>query len=63
MGTSGYCDSEYANTGKLNLKYDTYRFGVVLLELITGHKAINDTKPSRQCNLVSWVILCYFDCK
>lgn len=55
MGTQGYCAPEYAMTGQLTLKSDIYSFGVVLLELITGRKAIDGTRPRGQQNLVSWV--------
>ncbi|RVW45136.1 Serine/threonine-protein kinase PBS1 [Vitis vinifera] len=44
MGTHGYCAPEYATTGKLTIKSDTYSFGVVLLELITGQFAIDPTR-------------------
>ena len=55
MGTYGYCAPEYAMSGKLTLKSDIYSFGVVLLELITGRKAIDVTKKPGEQNLVSWV--------
>ena len=55
MGTYGYCAPEYAMSGKLTLKSDIYSFGVVLLELITGRKAIDVTKRPGEQNLVSWV--------
>ncbi|KAF8406710.1 hypothetical protein HHK36_008802 [Tetracentron sinense] len=54
MGTYGYCAPEYAMSGKLTLKSDIYSFGVVLLELITGRKAIDRTKIQGEQNLVSW---------
>ncbi|XP_039061524.1 probable serine/threonine-protein kinase PBL21 [Hibiscus syriacus] len=54
MGTYGYCAPEYAMSGKLTLKSDIYCFGVVLLELITGRKAIDTTKKHGEHNLVSW---------
>lgn len=65
MGTHGYCAPEYANTGKLTLKSDIYSFGVVLLELISGRKAL---MPSSECvgnqsrYLVHWVILSTLFC-
>lgn len=55
MGTYGYCAPEYAMTGQLTFKSDIYSFGVVLLELITGRKAIDTTRPQREQNLVAWV--------
>lgn len=55
MGTPGYCAPEYAMTGKLSLKCDIYSFGVVLLELITGRKAIDNTLDMGERNLIAWV--------
>ncbi|KAI4356428.1 hypothetical protein L6164_000450 [Bauhinia variegata] len=54
MGTYGYCAPEYERTGQLTVKSDVYSFGVVLLELITGKRVIDITRPTRQQNLVSW---------
>ncbi|KAL2505983.1 Protein kinase superfamily protein [Abeliophyllum distichum] len=54
MGTYGYCAPEYAMSGKLTLKSDIYSFGVVLLELITGRKAIDSTRKPGDQNLVAW---------
>ncbi|KAI3714964.1 hypothetical protein L6452_21927 [Arctium lappa] len=54
MGTYGYCAPDYAMTGQLTFKSDIYSFGVVLLELITGRKAIDNTKSAAEQNLVTW---------
>ncbi|XP_020213153.1 probable serine/threonine-protein kinase PBL7 [Cajanus cajan] len=54
MGTYGYCAPEYAMTGQLTLKSDVYSFGVVLLEIITGRKAIDNSKSAGEQNLVAW---------
>ncbi|KAL6006421.1 Serine/threonine-protein kinase pbs1 [Asimina triloba] len=54
MGTYGYCAPEYAMTGQLTVKSDVYSFGVFFLELITGRKAIDGTKPAAEQNLVKW---------
>ncbi|MCO5591503.1 hypothetical protein L7F22_045487 [Adiantum nelumboides] len=54
MGTYGYCAPEYAMTGQLTLKSDVYSFVVVLLELITGRKAIDNTRSTGEQNLVAW---------
>ncbi|XP_027176643.1 probable serine/threonine-protein kinase PBL7 [Coffea eugenioides] len=54
MGTYGYCAPEYAMTGQLTLKSDVYSFGVVLLEIITGRKAIENSKTAGEHNLVAW---------
>lgn len=55
MGTYGYCAPEYARTGHLTVKSDVYTFGVVLLELISGRRAIDTAKPTNEQNLVTWV--------
>ncbi|KAL6964018.1 hypothetical protein U1Q18_035025 [Sarracenia purpurea var. burkii] len=48
-GTPGYMDPEYVVTQELTEKSDVYSYGVVLLELITARRAIQDNK-----NLVEW---------
>ncbi|XP_059628235.1 serine/threonine-protein kinase PBL27-like isoform X2 [Cornus florida] len=54
MGTYGYCAPEYAMTGQLTLRSDVYSFGVVLLEIITGRKAIDNSRAAGDHNLVAW---------
>ncbi|CAN6969898.1 unnamed protein product [Brassica rapa subsp. trilocularis] len=51
--TNGYWAPEYVNNGdELTLKYDIYSFGVVMLELITGCKPIEDSSLGPQRTLV-----------
>ncbi|XP_021835455.1 probable serine/threonine-protein kinase PBL7 isoform X2 [Spinacia oleracea] len=54
MGTHGYCAPEYFLTGKLTAKSDTFSFGVVLLELISGRKAVEPTRHGGRTSLVDW---------
>jgi len=54
MGTYGYCAPEYLRTGKLSAKSDVYSFGVLLLELITGRRAIDASRPGGEQSLVGW---------
>ncbi|CAN4121266.1 unnamed protein product [Withania somnifera] len=42
MGTIGYIDPEYARTSHLTEKSDVYSYGIVLLELLTGKKAVDN---------------------
>ncbi|XP_050881464.1 probable serine/threonine-protein kinase PBL23 isoform X1 [Lathyrus oleraceus] len=54
MGTYGYCAPEYASTGQLSTKSDVYSFGVVFLEIITGRRVIDNSRPSEEQNLIIW---------
>ncbi|KAK2968778.1 hypothetical protein RJ640_028171 [Escallonia rubra] len=53
MGTHGYCAPEYGASGKLTMKSDIYSFGVVLLELITGRRALEASGGEKR-SLVEW---------
>jgi serine/threonine protein kinase len=48
IGTIGYIDPEYARTSRLNEKSDVYSFGIVLLELLTGLKAVDNDSNLHQ---------------
>ncbi|KAI3505418.1 hypothetical protein L1887_27547 [Cichorium endivia] len=54
MGTYGYAAPEYVNTGHLTTKSDIYSFGVVLIELLTGKRAMDKTRPKTEQYLVDW---------
>uniref|UniRef100_A0A0A9G6U7 Protein kinase domain-containing protein n=1 Tax=Arundo donax TaxID=35708 RepID=A0A0A9G6U7_ARUDO len=54
MGTYGYAAPEYLSTGHLTAKSDICSFGVVLLEMLSGRRAIDKNRPQGEHNLVEW---------
>lgn len=44
-GSYGYMDPQYMKTQRYSVKSDVYSFGVLLLELITGLKALHEDTP------------------
>ncbi|KAL1538636.1 putative inactive receptor kinase [Salvia divinorum] len=57
LGEIGYVAPEYSTTMVASLKGDTYSFGVVLLELATGRKPLDDgtLEDAPKGNVVDWV--------
>ncbi|KAF5793511.1 putative protein kinase RLK-Pelle-RLCK-VIIa-2 family [Helianthus annuus] len=54
LGTEGYFAPEYIGTGHLTLKTDVYSLGVVLLEILSGLKAVKRYPNGRRIELSQW---------
>ncbi|XP_042445447.1 probable serine/threonine-protein kinase PBL11 [Zingiber officinale] len=54
VGTRGYAAPEYVATGHLSLKSDIYTFGVLLLELLSGRRAMDEDSGASEQTLVDW---------
>ncbi|KAM0871502.1 hypothetical protein ACQ4PT_039346 [Festuca glaucescens] len=53
VGTYGYMSPEYAMGGAFSVKSDTYSFGVLLLEILSGLK-INSRQPVNFSSLITY---------
>lgn len=55
-GTVGHIAPEYLSTGQSSEKTDVFGFGILLLELITGHKAVDFGRGANQKGVIlDWV--------
>ncbi|KAK3433263.1 hypothetical protein EUGRSUZ_D00918 [Eucalyptus grandis] len=52
VGTYGYMSPEYAMKGHFSVKSDMFSFGVLLLEIVSGHKNWGFYHPDHDLNLI-----------
>ncbi|XP_073145441.1 inactive protein kinase SELMODRAFT_444075-like [Henckelia pumila] len=56
LGTLGYLAPEYAENGIVSVRTDVYAFGIVLIQLISGRKAVDLTREDYQPSLRQWAL-------
>jgi serine/threonine protein kinase len=56
-----YLAPEYVRRGEVSQSVDVYAFGVVLLEIITGSPALDNTR-SIGTLLIAWLFFCQATC-
>ncbi|GJN26330.1 hypothetical protein PR202_gb14253 [Eleusine coracana subsp. coracana] len=61
VGTYGYMSHEYAMEGAFSVKSDTYSFGVLLLEIVSGLKISSPQLITDFPNLIVYDLLCVQD--
>ncbi|XP_039163272.1 protein NSP-INTERACTING KINASE 3 isoform X4 [Eucalyptus grandis] len=63
-GTVGHIAPEYLSTGQSSEKTDVFGYGILLLELITGQRALDFGRiPNQKGVMLDWVIKLYEDGK
>ncbi|KAJ8531203.1 hypothetical protein K7X08_026637 [Anisodus acutangulus] len=56
LGTLGYLAPEYAENGIVSVRTDVYAFGIVLIQLLSGRKAIDSMREDSHHSLRQWAI-------
>ncbi|KAL9173119.1 hypothetical protein ABFS82_03G092500 [Erythranthe guttata] len=56
LGTLGYLAPEYAENGIVSVRTDVYAFGIVLIQLISGRKAVDTSSQGQESSLRQWAL-------
>ncbi|KAH6789126.1 hypothetical protein C2S51_004132 [Perilla frutescens var. frutescens] len=56
LGTRGYLAPEYTENGIVSVRTDVYAFGIVLIQLISGHRSIDLDRDGQQLSLRQWAL-------
>ncbi|XP_061970639.1 probable serine/threonine-protein kinase PBL21 [Populus nigra] len=54
LGTLGYLAPEYAENGIVSVRTDVYAFGIVLLQLISGRKVVDEKREEGKQSIRQW---------
>uniref|UniRef100_A0A5B6YNP9 Protein kinase domain-containing protein n=1 Tax=Davidia involucrata TaxID=16924 RepID=A0A5B6YNP9_DAVIN len=54
LGTLGYLAPEYIENGIVSVRTDVYAFGIVLIQLISGHKVVDSKREDQRESLRQW---------
>ncbi|GLJ41522.1 hypothetical protein SUGI_0859450 [Cryptomeria japonica] len=55
IGTKGYWAPDYCWNNRLSYKQDVYSFGIVVLEMITGHRHVDQARSSSEFHIPDYV--------
>eukprot|EP00898_Chlorokybus_atmophyticus_P000437 jgi/Chlat1/1394/Chrsp12S02055 len=55
VGSYGYCAPEYMSTSVASCESDVYSYGILLMELMTGHPPFDEHQPCGMQHLLIWV--------
>ncbi|KAL2467798.1 Protein kinase protein with adenine nucleotide alpha hydrolase-like domain [Forsythia ovata] len=56
LGTLGYLAPEYTENGDVTVQTDVYAFGVVLIQLISGHRIVDSPSDNHQQSIIRWAL-------
>ncbi|KAI5650429.1 hypothetical protein M9H77_36434 [Catharanthus roseus] len=56
LGTLGYLAPEYAENGIVSVRTDVFAYGIVLIQLMSGRRAVDSSREDQKQSLRHWAI-------